>query len=465
MASLSIPTPRLREVTLRVSASAIGAGAAAVLVWSGLRVAMAGAANPRYLVPSGRRTGFPAWMRGPFAGHAAPLPLHSFVVLMAVMVGAWLVVLVCASRLPLWFVWVATAVAIAVLAVAPPLLSTDVFNYIAYGQMGRHGINPYQHGPVALIDQPVYGYTGHLWKNVPSAYGPLFTLLTYALAPLGVAAAFWTLKALCAAAVLALAAFAAAGAKRIGVDQRAAIAFVALNPLVLVYALGGAHNDLLMAAVVAGAIYLAVSGRSAAAGATAVAAVAIKLTGGLALPFVVLGARSRRRAIGGALAAGVVLAAVSLLVFGTAITHMTNALAVQSRFHWTVVSVPAFVGHYIGVGAPGASARRWLEGAGALAVIALIACVAHTRGRRIWLEAGAAAGLVVLFTATWVLPWYVVLALPFVALARTRAIPVAAAVLTVLLMAMQLDHFVVTHASHRPLAAHHRHAPHKPATR
>lgn len=458
MTSLSLPNPRLREAIVPVSVGALGASSAAVLVWGALRIAMGAAANPRYLVPSGRRTGFPAWMRGPFAGHAGPLPLHTFVVLMGVMVAAWLVVLVCAARLPTWLVWSGVGAATTALALAPPLLSTDVFNYIAYGQMGVRGINPYSHGPQVLSGTALYGFTGHLWKAVPSAYGPLFTLLTYALAPLGVATAFWTLKAIGAASLLALAAFTAASARRIGVNARTTAAFVALNPLVLVFALGGAHNDLLMAAVVAAAMYLAVSGRSAGAGAIAMAAVAIKLTAGLALPFVLLGAPSRRRAIAGAAGAGVALGLASLLLFGTAIGHMTTALAVQGRFRWIVVSVPAFIGHYAGIGAPGAGARRWIQAVAALAVVALIAAVARSRGQRLWLEAAAAAGLVVLFTAAWVLPWYIVLALPFAALARIRAVPIAAAVLTVVLMAMQLTHYLVTDASHhrRDRAGHHR---------
>ncbi len=67
----------------------------------------------------------------------------------------------------------------------PILLSTDVFSYIAYARMGVvHGINPYLHGPVAIVGDPVFHYVGHDWLHVATAYGPLYTLLSY---PLGAA--------------------------------------------------------------------------------------------------------------------------------------------------------------------------------------------------------------------------------------------------------------------------------------
>ena len=70
--------------------------------------------------------------------------------------------------------------------VGPILLSTDVFSYIAYARMGvEHGINPYLHGPASIVGDPVYHYVGQDWKHVETAYGPLYTLLSYPLAPLG----------------------------------------------------------------------------------------------------------------------------------------------------------------------------------------------------------------------------------------------------------------------------------------
>ena len=81
-----------------------------------------------------------------------------------------------------------------VFALAPPLLSSDVFSYVAYGRLGAlHGLDPYAHPPLAAHGDPVLIYVAHAWRDALSAYGPLFTLLTYVLAPLGIAAAVWSL--------------------------------------------------------------------------------------------------------------------------------------------------------------------------------------------------------------------------------------------------------------------------------
>jgi alpha-1,6-mannosyltransferase len=340
VASLSATLPQPRGRIAQAAATAVGGAATFVITACVARVAIAATADPTFLVPSGRRTGFPRWMRGPLDGLGGPATLHTFLVLIAVMVVAWLVLLACARWVPVWLIATGVVAATLICAVAPPLLSTDVFNYIAYGVMGTHGVDPYLHGPVVLLGQPVYGYTGHLWKDVPSAYGPLFTLLSYALAPLGVAGAFWALKALSAAAALGTAAFVWAAARRLERSPAAALVLVALNPLVLVYAVGGAHNDLLMELPLAAAVYFVVAKRPAAAGAAAVTAIAIKASAGLALPFILLGARPRRRALAGAAAAAAVIGVPSLVVFGTSLTKMVDALSAQGQFHWIVVSVP-----------------------------------------------------------------------------------------------------------------------------
>src|SRR6201987_6448921 len=83
----------------------------------------------------------------------------------------------------------------AIVFVGPILISTDVFSYIAYARMGvEHGVNPYTHGPIAIAHDPVYYYVGNDWKHVATAYGPLYTLLSYPLAPLGGRGAVWAMK-------------------------------------------------------------------------------------------------------------------------------------------------------------------------------------------------------------------------------------------------------------------------------
>ncbi len=136
----------------------------------------------------------------------------------------------------------------AIVFAGPILLSTDVFSYIAYARMGvEHGLNPYLHGPAAISHDPVYYYVGHDWRHVATAYGPLYTLISYPLAPLGVVGALWGMKLealLASAGTLAL-------TWRCARDRAASTRCIALlvvgaNPLYVIYGLGGAHNDLLM---------------------------------------------------------------------------------------------------------------------------------------------------------------------------------------------------------------------------
>ena len=136
---------------------------------------------------------------------------------------------------------------------APPLRDTDVFNYLGYARLDvlRHA-NPYVVLPLAGHADPVYAYSN--WHRLLSPYGPLFTLLTLPTARLPLATAFWAYKGLDTVASLGLLALVWTAARQLGRPPAAAVAFVGLNPVVLVYALGGQHNDLVLMACLIGAV-------------------------------------------------------------------------------------------------------------------------------------------------------------------------------------------------------------------
>ncbi len=189
--------------------------------------------------------------------------------------GAYLGVLVVAPRLGRRVVWGAIAVAVLAFALTPPLLSHDVYSYVDYARLGvLHGLDPYVHGPAAAPADPAFAHV--TWPHTTSAYGPLFTLSTYPLAWLGVGAAVWVLKAAAAASVLGLAALVARLAPARGVDPRRAAAFVALNPLVLVHVVGGAHNDGLAMLLAMTGVAAVLAAREITGGAALVAAAAVK---------------------------------------------------------------------------------------------------------------------------------------------------------------------------------------------
>ena len=146
----------------------------------------------------------------------------------------------------------------AVVLLAPPLLSTDVISYQINARMGAlYGFNPYLHGPHAIALDPLYPYIGSKWVSTPTTYGPVFTALSYLLTPLSIAASALTYKAIAVVSSLGCVALVWNAARLRGVNPTRAVALFGLNPLIVVYGVGGAHNDLLMLALlVAGLVWL-----------------------------------------------------------------------------------------------------------------------------------------------------------------------------------------------------------------
>jgi hypothetical protein len=342
---------------------------------------------------------------------------------------AWLVVWLCAERVPRVVLWSAIVVTQVVLLLGPPLSLTDVFNYLHYGRMRPlYGLNPYTSLPLAAPHDAAYPYSN--WHHLPSPYGPLFTLVSEGLAPLSLPVAYWTLKALLLAASLGTLALVARTARHLGRSPKAAVALVAFNPLVLVYGIGGAHGEPLLLLAMVAAVALVVAGRAserwfcdAAAGACVVLATGIKPSAVLLVPLVVLGARRRRAALAGAAVAGALTLGVVAIAFGG---HLP-ATSIQDRLV-TPLSVANVVAALAGQGGLTADDRTIAHAL--LALVCLGAAYAVLRRRT---ALPGAAGLVMLagvLTLGWTMPWYVWWILPFAALARTCALAAACVVLT-----------------------------------
>ena len=315
----------------------------------------------------------------------------------------------------------------------PPLLSPDVFGYVGYARLdGLHGGNPYVVPPAALGSDPVLPFLKY--PDTTSPYGPLFLLGSLGLAPLGVAAAVWTLKALTAVAAAGCLALVWSCARQLGRDPLPAVLLVGLNPIWLVEGVGGAHNDVFMTLAVLAAVRLALAAREASAAAAVVAAAAIKGTAGLLLPFLLMGARRGRRAIAGAAAAGAGVAGLALLAFGP---HPHDYLTTLAAHHGRVSrqSGPAEVAAALGMDAAPAGLRH---AATAAFAGALLLYLWRVRAGMPWLAAAAWMVLALLVTTSWLLPWYVALLLPLVALAGGRWLTAATLVLTAHLLVTRL---------------------------
>jgi alpha-1,6-mannosyltransferase len=321
----------------------------------------------------------------------------------------------------------------AIVFVGPILLSTDVFSYIAYARMGvQHGINPYLHGPAAISRDPIFQYVGHNWRHVDTAYGPLYTLLSYPFGALGVNGALWGMKILAQLASIGTLALTWRCARVRGLDPVWAILVVGASPLYVVYGVGGAHNDMIMLFLMMAAVSLTLAGRDAAAGATVVAGALVKATVAALLPFMIL-SRRRLAPILGALAALGVGALLAYLAFGVHGVDVVSALNRDAAFVSTD-SFPTEIAHLFGK--PGVFPIDHDLLKAALVLIALYLMWRTWRGYD-WIAASGWTLLAISVTSTWLLAWYILWPLPLAVVTRDRRLLLATLALQALFILHQ----------------------------
>jgi hypothetical protein len=455
-----------------------------------LLIVVAAADRPSFLSATTTAHFFPHWMAGPLGGlwpsltRSAQGLKYLFSGAIALMYASYLVGLRYVPRLPARWAIAAVVGAHAIMFLAPPLALTDVFNYVNYGRMEIvHHLNPYTTTPILEPhNDPSFALSN--WHQLLSPYGPLFTLMTFAVVPLGVAASFWTLKGLLMLASLGTVLLVWRSARLLGRDPVAAIVLVGLNPIVLVWGLGGDHNDFLMMFFVVLGFYLllrtgslpgalqrsgarapaydaitphaaitpyasapdgpapdattampASPSRAAAwragAGVAFVTAVAIKASAGILLPVVLASLlRSRRdlaQVVLGMAVGAVVLGVSSVIAFGP---HFPD-LATQGRLV-TMTSLPNLLGLALGQGGETTTLRVLLSG---VLLASVAACSVLAWRRRDSLTAAGWASVALLVTLSWVLPWYVLWLLPLAALSSSHRLRTAALLLGVYLIA------------------------------
>jgi hypothetical protein len=242
----------------------------------------------------------------------------------------------------------------------------------------------------------------------------------------------WTLKAVAAASVLALGLLAARLAPARGIDPRRCFALVALNPLVLVHIVGGAHNDAtaMLAALAGCAAVIAL--REGGGGAAVVVGAGLKLSAAFVAPFALLGSARRNRFAAGAGIAVLATAATGLAAFGTHLFDSADLIG-DNQEKVTSFSIPNLLSELLNVGVGPIRAVA----AAALAVLIVLLCRWVLRGGD-WIRATGWAGLGLLLASAWLLPWYVIWALPFAALSRDNLLITAVLALTALQLAARL---------------------------
>ncbi len=397
----------------------------------GVVLVVAFAVSSQSLLAPGSYLAFPPWESGPLHPLLRWLPMDQnamkdlLTAVLLMMLAAWGVALRGLRTLSLRRI-VLTIVALhVIISLSPPLQLTDVFNYLGYARLGAvHHLSPYTHVIRDELHDPVFRFSS--WHNLSSPYGPLFTAVSYPLALLPMPVAYWIVKCGTMLASLGLIAMLYRVARQLGRDPRWALVFVALNPIYIVYAMGGFHNDFFMLLPMLAAVSFVLSGRDRSAGAVLMLAVAIKFTAVLLLPFLLLGVRQRRRQVdivAGSAFAAVPLAAMSLALFGPHLPNLSDQSTLLTPF-----SITNLVGLLIGAdgGSPGVLKA---------ATVLLVVCVAWLLyRRREWLSSAGWATVALIASLAWLMPWYVIWVLPFAVLGTSARLRRASVVLTVFLI-------------------------------
>ncbi|WP_316767091.1 polyprenol phosphomannose-dependent alpha 1,6 mannosyltransferase MptB [Streptomyces sasae] len=140
------------------------------------------------------------------------------------------------------------AVWAAPLLLAPPLFSRDVYSYLAQGAMVDAHMDVYTSGP-AQLGGPLADEVAPVWQNTAAPYGPAFMGMASLLSGLTrgeLPAGLFGMRLVALFGVGLMAAALPRLARHSGADPAAALWLGALNPLVLLHLVAGAHNDAIM---------------------------------------------------------------------------------------------------------------------------------------------------------------------------------------------------------------------------
>jgi hypothetical protein len=387
-----------------------------------------------------------------------------FTAIVAVMFVSYLVAVVAAPYLHARTALGLLVVVQVIFFLGPPMQLTDIFNYLNYARMEvLHGLNPYTTIPaLGPSGDPTFNLSN--WHGLLSPYGTLFTLITLAIVPLGVAGAYWTLKAILLLLSLGIVWLVWRCAKLLGRNPLSAALFVGLNPAMLVWGLGADHNDPFMVFPIVLASYLLLRANTArvglhapttpttptrlartvlarldgmprplphgepgpsleiGAGAAIAAAVAIKASAAIVIPIMLFAVARRVRFASGVLLGLLIASIASVLAFGINLPNVgqQDRLVVQT-------GIPNLIGYLAGSGGETNTLHELLN---AVLLLGVLACTLWGARTRQWITASGTAILLILLTLSWILPSYILWLLPFAALATPRRLRIAAIIFT-----------------------------------
>ncbi|NLG44937.1 polyprenol phosphomannose-dependent alpha 1,6 mannosyltransferase MptB [Gordonia sp. (in: high G+C Gram-positive bacteria)] len=254
------------------------------------------------------------------------------------------------------------------LMVAIPTFSRDVYAYLGQAWVLKQGFDPYTDGP-AHSPGPIVDSMAQIWAPTTSPYSPGFMLVLRGVVEVtgeNVFAGVMLIRiALLPGLLLTLWAVPRIAA-HFGASRRLGLWLVLLNPMLLIHLVGGPHLELLMMGFLAAGVALALTGRHVAGLVVLGLAISVKITAGIAIPFIMwiwIDHLRRARAaeadpdrpliswrdrVGVFLATAAIPSAVFgvfTLLLGLGVGWM-NGLAYASRII-NPFTIPVFVGHIV----------------------------------------------------------------------------------------------------------------------
>lgn len=165
--------------------------------------------------------------------------------------------------------------------------------------------------------------------------------------------------------------------------------------------------------------------RPLAAGAGLVLAAAVKVSAAFVVPFALAGSPGKRaRLLTGGLLAALAVGAAGALAYGSAVFDSLG-LAGENQALTSRYSVPATLSRILGFDVDAVRVALLIT----YAILVLFLLVRTWQGMD-WLRAAGWAAFGLLLATGWLLPWYIIWALPLTALSRDRALTTGVLALT-----------------------------------
>jgi hypothetical protein len=171
-------------------------------------------------------------------------------------------------------------------SLGPPLLSNDVYSYVAQGEMASRGLDPSSVGPVELGRNDFTSGADPVWRSAPAPYGPVAVIAARSAVEIAghdQVTAIALYRVVVWLGVIMAAIGVGLIAVRNGLSAAVAIAIGIGNPIMILHVIGGVHNDALMFGFLALGLAAAQRDRKKLAVALITAATAVKLPAAIGL--------------------------------------------------------------------------------------------------------------------------------------------------------------------------------------